>query len=166
MKIKSVDELLNIQLQMLYSVEDQLVKAIPVLAELATDEKLKKSLEEHLEVTEKQRARLEEIGKDKDIILGGVQDQALMYILKSGQTLVQQITDLQVKDDAIMAGTDKVEHYEIAAYQAAISVAKKADRDDIVDILQETLGEEKKAATMVEAMASGGLVDKIKQAIS
>lgn len=89
MKIQNMNDLLTLQIQTLYNVENQLIEAIPQLAEVASSQKLKNALLEHLEVTKGQAKRLEKIGKELDITLTGVTDQGMMYILKSGQIIVQ-----------------------------------------------------------------------------
>lgn len=165
MRIQNTNDLFEIQLQTLYSVEDQLVKAIPLLAESASDSKLKKALQQHLETTKTQRERLQEIGDEMDVTLTGVPDQALMYILKSGLTILQEISDPKLRDSAIMGGTAKVEHYEMAAYESAVTLAKQLQKDDIAQRLNETLDEEKKAAKMVEIMSQTGIAEGVKKGI-
>jgi len=166
MKIDNLEELFKVQLQTLYDIEVQLINALPLLIDSAKSDGLKNALNQHLEVTKKQRQRLEEIGRDRDMDLEGKSDQGMMHILLEGQRLVNQIEDPEIRDSAIMGGTEKVEHYEMAAYQSAKTTAHKLDDKEVADKLDETLKEEKQAADSISLMAQGGLMGKINQALS
>ncbi len=166
MEIQSLEDLFKTKLQALYSIEQQLIETLPVMAENATSDALKTSLTDHLEVTKTQTKRLETIAEMMDVELSGLNDEAMQSLLAQEQDMLEQITDSEIKDTAIMGGATKVEHYEMACYSSAITLAKKLDQNDIADILDESYDEEKNAARMIESMASGGLMKTVAEALS
>lgn len=163
MKINNMTELLNSHIQSLHNIETQIVAALPQMINEADSQELKDTLSKHLEVTKDQLSRIEEICRQRNILIDGKIDEGIKNILLEGQNLISQIDNPALKDSAIMGGTEKVEHYEIAAYQSAKTLADKLDMDDVSDKLGETLKEEKLAANKMSMLASGGLVGKIGQ---
>jgi ferritin-like metal-binding protein YciE len=157
MAIASLQDLINVHLQMLHNMEIQIVAALPLLIENASMSELKEGLSQHLKETQDQVTRIEKIGTNIQLPLNGVTEMPMMYILKAGQELIQQITDPEIKDMAIIGGSEKVEHYEMAAYQGVITLSKKADLNDFGDILEDSLKEEKAAATKLSALTMGTL---------
>lgn len=166
MQITTLHDLLMVKLQKLYSIEDQLVMAIPKLADAASDKKLKEALMEHLEVTQQQRDRLTSLGTELGIIMAEKTDEVMRKLIEESQELIQKISDPVVRDAAIMGGTAKVEHYEMAAYHAAHTLANKLELDDVAEVLDDSHGEEKQAAMKIEGMAEAGIVGKIKEALA
>lgn len=166
MQVSTPEELLQLELQKLYSMENQLLEAMPRLITISHSEGLKKSLEEHLTETENQAKRLETIGADMDIEMTGAIDVSLATILKDGQTTLQEITDDSLKDTAIMGGAEKVEHYEMAAYESAITLAKQLGQDDVADTLQKSYDEEKNLEHTISSLEMDDVIGaKMKQAM-
>ncbi len=167
MKISTENDLFRSQLKMLYDMESQLVEAIPQLTEAATNEKLKDALSDHLQVTKLQQDRLNEIATALDIETDGQRDAVLEKMLDESQQMIDGTDDTELRDTVIMAGTDKVEHYEMAAYKGAIVLAARLNEDDANDMLEDSLDEEETAAKTIEVLASGeGIIDSIKHAIT
>lgn len=166
MEIQTADELLKEQLKLLYSIENQLIDAIPDIIAGATDEKLRLALQEHLEATIGQKQRLEEIGRDYKVNFNGKVDESMADMIRNGINMAKDIGDPNVKDTAILAGVDKVEHYEMAAYQSAIDLAKQLDEKGIVGKLNATLDEEKQAAQTVERISGKGIAETIQDILS
>ncbi len=154
MAIDSSDDQFANCLQKLYSVEIQLVEALPELMTAATSEDLKRALEEHLEVTKNQADRLEEIAEQLDIKIEGQIDKGLTAILDEGKIAVDAAGDSDLKDAEIIGGCLKVEHYEMGSYQGAIDLANKQDMDEIAETLQESLNEEEVAADTLQELAN------------
>lgn len=151
MQIRTLDELLGVQLQEIYDAETQLLKALPAFSEAAQSPSLKQRFSEHLETTKVQMRRLEDIAEEYDLSLTGVPDAAMSELIKNSQGLIARIGDPVLLDTAILGGADKIEHYEMAAYQSALDVAKKLGRNDVAEALQNTISEEKTAAQNIES---------------
>lgn len=150
-------DLFGQEIQHLYSIEKQLIDMLPSLAKKVENEELKQSLQSHLSETKNQAKRLEQIAKDEHIALDATEDMAMESILQEGNTVIDEVTDPGLRDMAIIGGSEKVEHYEMAAYESAMTLAKKLDKDDVADLLKETYDEEKKSADLLKGMAEGGL---------
>ncbi len=143
MKLTSLASLFHHELKDLYSAEKQLVKALPKMAKAATNEQLKAGFEEHLEQTKKQVERLEKIGKDLDLKLGGHTCKAMEGLIEEGKELIEEEAEPTVLDAGLIGAAQRVEHYEIAGYGTARSLAETLGYDDAASLLQETLDEEK-----------------------
>lgn len=165
MKIKSLTELLEANIKSLYDIENQILATLPELIKQADSEPLKKALADHLVVTKEQIQRINDISKQNNVQLDGKADEGIRNILKEGQMIVSQIDDPKVRDSAIMAGTEKVEYYEIAAYQTAKTLADKLKMTDVSNMFADTLKEEKRAAQSINMMANDGLLGKLSQAL-
>jgi len=154
MKVSSLPDLLVDQLKDLFSAESQLVKALPKIAKRVTSAALKEAIQEHLAETKNQVSRLEQIAEILDCKVSGKKCKAMEGLLKEGDEIIQSATDDQVLDAGIVAAAQRVEHYEMAAYGSARTMAEVLGHNDVVQLLQETLEEEKaadqKLTTIVE----------------
>ncbi|MBC2600250.1 YciE/YciF ferroxidase family protein [Puniceicoccus vermicola] len=154
-------ELYLAQLQDLYSAETQLIDALPKLAWRARDEDLKKSFGEHLEETKEHVARLEKIFEGHSGAKPGGHDcEAMKGLLREGEEALQEEgKDVDGKsgimDAHLIASAYRVEHYEIAAYKIAISMARALDEKADANLLSDTLKDEKEAANLLEKMVDG-----------
>lgn len=167
MHITTPEEFLQINLQYLFSIESQLIDALPEFIAIAQSKDLKHSLQDHLEETKNQAKRLEEIGEEMDIPVAGKTDIGLMNILKEETNLLNEVAEPSLKDTAIIAGSEKVEHYEMASYEGAMALARQLGQDDIADTLQQTFDEEKKSADTLKAYAKGNtLGGKVKEKVA
>lgn len=153
MKLKSMQELYVSELKDLYSAENQLLKALPKMAKAASSETLRQAIEEHIEVTEKQKKRIERIAEEMDIKLGGKKCKAMEGLIAEGQEAINAEADPAVHDAALIAAAQRIEHYEIAGYGTARSFARTLGFDSAADLLQETLDEESQADQMLTEMA-------------
>lgn len=157
MKLKSLEDLLHHELKDLYSAENQLVKALPKMAKAATNEELKAGFEEHLEQTKEHVARLEEIGKLLDIKLTGHTCKAMKGLIEEGSELIEEDAEDAVRDAGLIGAAQRVEHYEIAGYGTAASIAKTLGHDDVAEILNETLEEEKETDEKLTTLAESSV---------
>lgn len=142
-----VDELKDI----IYA-ERALLKALPKMANNATDSSLKMAIENHIAVTEGQVSRLQQVFE----ILGesdrGKKCDAMEGLIKEGDGILEETEAGPVRDAAIISASQKIEHYEIASYGTLVAFAKILGHDDIAALLEETLAEENQAdATLTEA---------------
>jgi len=141
-KITTLHELFLEQLRDLYSAETQLTKALPEMAKAANDAKLKQGFETHLEETKGHVQRLEQIFKKLDEKPTGKTCQAMEGVIKEGKETINEDATPEVKDAALIAAAQRVEHYEIAGYGTVRTYAKLMGHDDASALLQQTLDEE------------------------
>jgi ferritin-like metal-binding protein YciE len=145
MKIESLQELYIEELRDVYDAEQQLVKALPKMAKAATADSLRAALEEHLDVTESQVQRLDEIFEELGIKSKGGKCEAMKGLLEEAKELIEDDIDPEVLDVALIMAAQKVEHYEIASYGCLRTFAELLEREEQAETLQEILDEEKDA---------------------
>jgi len=143
MKLNTLQDLFIHELKDLYSAETQLVKALPKMAKAATHEDLKAGFEEHLEQTREHVARLEQIAEACECKLTGHKCKAMEGLIAEGGDLISEDAEDAVRDAGLIGAAQRVEHYEIAAYGTDRALAKCLGHDDAVELLGETLEEEK-----------------------
>lgn len=165
--MKDLKALLRHDIEMLYSVEEQIKDALPAMIEKATHTTLKSSLQEHLEITRIHQQRLVTIreilgSSEEDVtrysgvlasIMGGVTDKGIDGIIDAGEKIMAENLEDEVMDAAIIAACQKVEHYEITCYGTAKSFAEQLGLSELADLLDETLMEEKEADLMLTQLA-------------
>jgi ferritin-like metal-binding protein YciE len=145
MSIDSMEELLVEELKDLYDAEKQLVKALPKLAKAASDQELSAAFQHHLDQTKGHVQRLEEVfgilgEKPKSKLCKGMKG-----LVEEGVDVMHEDTSGTLADEAIISAAQKVEHYEIAGYGSARTLAQAIGKKDAVQLLQETLNEEGEA---------------------
>ena len=154
--IDSMNELLVDQLKDLYDAEKRLTKAIPKMAKKATNDQLRAALEDHLQETEQQVARLEEAFEHLGESPKAKPCAGMRGIIEEGEEHVgEDYEDEDLRDAVIIGSAQRVEHYEIAAYGTAIAHAKLLGQDEVVDLLVQTLNEEKAADEKLTEIAEG-----------
>lgn len=141
-KITSPRDLLVEELKDLYSAENQLVKALPKMAKAATSEELQQAFETHLQETEVHVQRLERIGKKLGETMKGKKCKAMQGLVDEGKEVMEEDAEAVLLDLALIGAAQKVEHYEIAGYGTARTLAQISGEDDVAKLLQETLDEE------------------------
>ena len=127
------------------------------MAKKASDSKLKKAIENHLEETKEQKQRLKEVCDELGIKPTGEECKAMKGLIEEAESFLKEKADDDVKDAGIIAEAQRVEHYEISAYGTAVRYAKELGHKDIAKKLQKTLDEEYKADTDLNKMAEGRL---------
>ena len=153
MAANSLQELYVEQLQDLFDAEQQIIKALPKMIEAAQSEDLRDALTEHLEVTRKQADRVEKICQDLGEEVKGEKCKGMEGVLKEGSDLVKDVDNEEVRDAAIIAAAQRVEHYEMAGYGTARTYATLLGFDDAASALEETLEEEKEADEKLSSLA-------------
>jgi ferritin-like metal-binding protein YciE len=143
MKLKTLEDLFVHELKDLFSAENQLVKALPKMAKAATHEELKAGFEEHLEETKEHVARLEEIAKICECKITGHKCKAMEGLIEEGQELISEDAEDAVRDAGLIGAAQRVEHYEIAGYGTARALAAVLGYEEAVELLTQTLEEEK-----------------------
>lgn len=145
MKLGSLHELLINELKDLYSAENQLVKVLPRIAKKAATPELQDAINEHLEETKGQVERLEQIFEELEEKPRGHKCKAMEGLLEEGKEIMQADAEDAVRDAALIAACQRVEHYEIAGYGSARTFAQHLGLDSVVELLEATLEEEKNA---------------------
>jgi ferritin-like metal-binding protein YciE len=153
MKIQSHEDLFFANLKDLYDVEKQLTKALPKLVKAAANSELREALQNHLKETEGHVKRLEKIFTELDLPVRGKKSAAMAAILDAGKELVDAASEDDVRDAAIVFGSQHVEHYEIAGYMAAIVHAELLGFPKVSEMLGETLEEEDAAREKLDEFA-------------
>lgn len=141
----------------IYWAEQALVKTLPKMFDQATDQKLKTAIKDHLAVTKDQVTRLEEVFKSLGLKPEGKKCFAIEGIIKEGDEVMNETAEGPVRDAAIIASAQKVEHYEIAAYGTLAAFAKTLNQRPALDLLLKTLSEEKKSDTLLSYIADTNL---------
>ncbi len=160
MKMNSLEDLLKEQLQDLYSAEQQIIKALPKMAEAATSSELRRAFEEHLKETEDQKRRLEELFEEFELD-SGKKCVGMEGLIKEGQELMKEKgIDANVLDAGLIAAAQKVEHYEIASYGTLRTFAHELGYDDAASVLDEILQEEAKTNEKLTRLAESGINKK------
>jgi ferritin-like metal-binding protein YciE len=142
MKLGSLHDVFVEELKDLYSAETQLTKALPKMAKAASSDELRTAFEEHLKETEGQVQRLETIFEELEVSPKGKKCKAMAGLIEEGAEVIDMDGEEAVKDAALIAAAQKVEHYEIAGYGTVRNFAELLGLDDVVNLLQETLDEE------------------------
>jgi ferritin-like metal-binding protein YciE len=160
-KISTLHEVFVDQLKDLYSAESQLVKALPKLAKAATAPDLKKGFMAHLEQTKEHAARIRKICENLKEKPTGKKCKATAGLVEEGQEAIDEKATPEMKDVMLIAAGQRVEHYEIAGYTSACSLAKALDLPNALKLLSLTLSEE--IATNAKlSKASGPAITKAK----
>jgi ferritin-like metal-binding protein YciE len=150
------DALLD-EIKDLYNAEKQLTKALPKLAKNATNPKLRDALQSHLGETEGHVARLEQIFELLDEKARGKHCAGMAGIIEEGNDMLEEAEKGAVLDAAIIAGAQRAEHYEMAAYGTCIAWAGALGLGDVAKLLSQTLVEEKNADKKLSVIAEAGI---------
>jgi ferritin-like metal-binding protein YciE len=153
MALESLHDLYVEELRDLYNAENQLLKALPRMAKAASHEDLKAALTDHLEVTRNQVERLDRIFADLGEKATGKKCKAMEGLLAEGKDVLEEDADASVRDAALIAAAQRVEHYEMAGYGCVRTFARLLGYDEAVGLLQETLNEEGEADKALTELA-------------
>jgi ferritin-like metal-binding protein YciE len=145
MKMKTLEDLLTHELKDLFSAEKQITKALPKMIKSVSNDDLRQALEHHLQETEEQVSRLEQCFDKLGLPARGMKCEAMEGLIEEGKKALEEDTEDTVRDAAIIAAAQRVEHYEIAGYGCARTFAQHLGHDEVAELLQQTLDEEKAA---------------------
>jgi ferritin-like metal-binding protein YciE len=145
MKLESLHDVFVEELKDLYNAETQLTKALPRMAKAAASEELRSAFENHLHQTEQHVNRLETIFDQLSAPHKGKKCKAMVGLIDEGKEVIDMNGEDAVKDAALIAAAQKVEHYEIAGYGTLRTFAQLLGLDEAANLLQQTLGEEEAA---------------------
>jgi len=156
-QINSLHDLFIDQLRDLYNAEDQILQALPKMAQAASSSELKQAFQTHLEQTRTHKQRLDRIFSDLGMTASGQHCEAMEGLVKEGEETLQLQADPIIKDAALIAAGQRVEHYEMAGYGTVRTFAEHLGYSDAESLLQQTLNEEGQADKLLTSIAEGGI---------
>ena len=157
MALATLHDLMVHELKDLYSAEKQLVRALPRMSKNVTNEQLRTALDNHLAETEEQVSRLEQIFESLGESPKGQKCEGMEGLIEEGKSLLEEDADPDVMDAGIIVAAQKVEHYEIASYGAVCEYARMMGHTEALQLLEQTLEEEKNADQLLNELAEGGI---------
>lgn len=160
MEHKGLMELFVGELQDLYSAENQLIKALPKMAKAATSDDLRAGFEHHLEQTKEHARRIEEICSELGEKPTGKKCGGMEGLIGEGKEMMDEFEG-DLLDAALISAAQRVEHYEIAAYGTVRTYAELLSQDRAVELLEETLEEEKETDQKLTELADAINVEAV-----
>ena len=150
-------DLFEDELKDIYWAEKALTKAIPKMAKNASSEELVTALNDHLEVTKGHVERLEEAFRILGKAARAKKCDAMEGLVKEAEGIMEDTEEGVVRDAGIISAAQKVEHYEIATYGTLCAFGKTLGEDEVVDLLHQTLDEEKEADQTLTEIAESSI---------
>jgi len=152
-KTKNLEDLLVDELKDLLDAEKQLTRALPKVARAASAPELKEAIEEHLEQTKGQVQRLEQVFEQLGKPARGKPCAAMKGLVTEAQELMEEDLPEELLDVGLIAGSQKIEHYEMAGYGTVRTLALTLGHKEVAQLLEETLREEEAADKKLTAIA-------------
>ena len=140
-----------------YDAEKQLTRALPKLAKAASNPKLREAFETHLEETQGQIERLEQVFESLEEKVRGKHCDGIAGIIEEGKSIMDEDFDETTMDACLIAAGQRAEHYEMAAYGTLIAWAEAMGHTEAAELLEQTLEEEKAADKKLSALAESGI---------
>jgi len=138
--------------------EKHLTKALPKMQKAATSQELANAFEQHLVVTETQIERIEQVFELLEMTARAKKCEAMEGLVLEAQNVIEELPKgTMVRDAGLIIAGQKVEHYEIAAYGSLVQLAKTMGENEIADLLQQTLDEEKETDQLLTELAVSGI---------
>ena len=157
MKLDSLNKLYVDELKDIYSAETQITRALPRMVKKATSPDLKAAFKAHLQETQDQIQRLEQIFQTLEKSPRGKKCVGMEGLLEEGKEVMGEDIDAEVLDAALIAAAQKVEHYEISSYGTVRAHARLLGDNTAVDLLTLTLEEEAGADEKLTHLAESGI---------
>jgi ferritin-like metal-binding protein YciE len=152
MRLNNFENLFADQLVDLYSAEIQLSQALPKMAEAASSPELKQAFTRHLEETKRHAETVKQLltamGEE-----GGEKCKGMEGLLKEGQEIIDKRGDAAVKDAALIASAQRVEHYEISGYGTARAMAQQLGNSEAANRLQQIMEQESRTDELLTQIA-------------
>lgn len=156
-EFNSLEDLFVHELKDLYDAENQLIDALPRMADKSTNPALKRAFQNHLTQTEKHVQRLESIFEHRGLDAERETCAAMNGLIKEGSNVLSAEGDKDVLDAALIAAAQRVEHYEIAAYGTARTFAQRIGDAYAAELLEQTLDEEKSTDQQLTQIAEASV---------
>ena len=152
--LETLRELYHNQLRMLLSTEQQIVEALPKMMEKATDTQLKQAFRSHLQETNVHVTRIQDILREETQDVKAETCKVLKALVTEAEDMIKDAKDVAVRDAALIAAAQRVEHYEIASYGAVRQWAITLGKNDQASVLDQTIKEEGHADHQLTQIAS------------
>jgi ferritin-like metal-binding protein YciE len=156
-ELNSMEDLLLLQLEDLYDAEKRLTEALPKMADAAHCPELQQAFRMHLQETEGHVRRLEQIFQELNREPTRETCAAMKGLISEGSDMISAQGNCAVKDAALIAAAQRVEHYEMAGYGTVRTLARQLGREQIADLLQQTLDEEGNADKILTEIAESSV---------
>ena len=153
-ELNSFQDLFVDQIKDLYDAENRLTDALPKMADAANSSQLKQAFLNHLQETQGHVARLEQVFREINLQPERETCDAMKGLIAEGETMIKAKGDAAVKDAALIAAAQRVEHYEISGYGTARTFAERLGLTQAANLLQQTLNEEKAADEKLNQIAT------------
>jgi ferritin-like metal-binding protein YciE len=153
MKIDTLETLLQSELMDIYDAEKRLVKALPKLAKAASSDELRDAIQEHLDITKGQVQRLEQVFDLCGFPAKAKTCAGMKGLIEEGEEVMNNSAEGALMDEALIGAAQRVEHYEMAAYGTARTIAEQLGNQKAAGLLEETLNEEKEADAKLTEIA-------------
>jgi ferritin-like metal-binding protein YciE len=160
MAIETLEDLFHHELSDIYNAEKQLTKALPKMAKAAYDESLKAAFEKHLGETEDQIAILDQVFELCDCKPQRIKCEAMEGLIEEGKGVIEDIEQGPIRDVALIAAAQKVEHYEISGYGTLCALAAKLGYSKQQKLLHKIMEQERKTDEALTSLAEGGITDE------
>lgn len=155
--MEALQKLLQDELEDLYDSEQQILKALPKLIEASSSAELQRALKQHLQITQNQVRRLEQVFEQLGEKARKKPCKGMAGIIAEGAEMLEEDLEEATLDAGIIAAAQKVEHYEIASYGTARTLAQTLGKTQVAELLEETLDEEKEADQLLTQIAESSI---------
>jgi ferritin-like metal-binding protein YciE len=152
-QLNSLEDLLMLEINDLYDAEKRIVEALPEMVQAASSPALKQAFEQHLQETQRQVSRLEQIFVELGKPASRQTCEAMKGLIKEGSEIVDAVGNEDVKDAALIGAAQRVEHYEMAGYGTARTFAEHLGHSNVARLLQATLDEERQTDMRLTELA-------------
>jgi ferritin-like metal-binding protein YciE len=156
-EFNSFQDLFVDQIKDLYDAETRLTDALPKMADAANSSQLKQAFSDHLRETQGHVSRLEQVFREINVEPERETCDAMKGLIAEGETMIKAKGDPTIKDAALIAAAQRVEHYEISGYGTARSFAQRLGLTQAANLLQQTLQEEKAADEKLNTIAESSV---------
>jgi ferritin-like metal-binding protein YciE len=155
--MEALQKLLMHELSDLYDAEQQIVKALPKLIQNASSTELQQALKQHLTVTQQQVERLDEVFETLGEERESKKCKGMAGLIAEGEDVIKEDFEDSTQDAGIIGAAQRVEHYEIAAYGTARTLALTLGNEEVAQLLEQTLDEEKEADQLLTQIAESSI---------
>src|SRR5438105_3357929 len=157
MEMTDLKDLLVEELKDLYSAEKQILSARSKVSKSIQNEQLREAFEKHMQETEQQKARLEEILENMGASTRGKKCRGMEGLIEENKELLEEDVEPEVLDAGLIVGLQKIEHYEIAGYGSAVTFAKLLGDEESARLLAQTLDEEERTDKKLSEIAESSI---------
>jgi len=153
MEMNDLKDLLVENLKDLYSAEKQILASRNKVGKAIENDQLKEAFEMHMQETEEQKSRLEQILQRMGERAGGKKCKGMEGLIEENKELLEEDAEPEVLDAGLIVGLQKIEHYEIAGYGSAVTFAKLLGDEESAQLLARTLDEEERTDKKLSEIA-------------